>query len=581
MRKKIYFFYEAKYQKNKNNMEESSGIEFGTLLIKHLKNRHKAEKEQEEEDKKNKKKKFIQTFNIISKLRKRKNLENILNPHGAEIKAREPNAFINYDHGAIPGSSSTSSFIKPPPLPSPLKDLGDNLLAALSVSLINLPLCMAFATAGTMPPAVGIMSAFYCSIFIFLSDSKYSIISVPMSIALLSKPLVKSYGYIGYQMALFMSGLMMMGSLMTKLYKYMVVIPKCVMDGFMNGGVLGIFVDQMETIFCLDVNWKQLYDRPGDEFIGIQLVYGMGEVFKQWSNVNYLSAFLYFATIIGLFILMGSHPKQPWVLYVCLMGLAIGVFEGYLVHPDKQMIRLDKRYPKDELRFFSYPEIGSRKFGKMVSNPQFWFDSLSLAMIIMLESLITWGMMEIGTDQRFTSRPRNLFVVVISNLSSLITGSMGAGFVFERSFTNFETGAKSQWACLYQGLFCLSFGFLFFNSFQYIPAVIIDALMMGIQVKTIRFDELLFTYKNDFKLFASNVTVTIAMLFTRGSYSIYIGIFVYLLMFAKELMNPQNELTIAHANEGDEEDDDDKGLRHQSKKILLKFFKCIISMNLR
>lgn len=505
----------------------------------------------------------VEMFEVAEPVFKRSKSKR-LNPQAIDARHLDPNVFISYNGEEGKDPTSTSSYVKPPPLPSPFKDIGYNLLSALSVSLINLPLCMAFATAGTMPPSVGIMSAFYCSLFIFLSDSKYSIISVPMSIALLSKPLVKSYGVIGYQMALFMSGLMMMGSLMTKLYKYMVVIPKCVMDGFMNGGVLGIFVDQMETIFGIKIDWNNLYERPGDEYIGIQLVYGMREVFRQWQSINYLSVFLYIAVIVGLCYLMGFHPSKPWVLLVCLSGVLIGLVEQLFVNEENMMIRLNKRYPQEQLKFFTYPKIGTRKFQLMMTTTQFWFDSLSLAVIIMLESFITWGMMEIGTDQRFTSRPRNMFVLVVSNLSSLVTGSMGAGFVFERSFTNYETGAKSQWACIFQGLLCLGFGFLLFSSFKFIPAVIIDALLMGIEIKTIRYDELIFTYKNDFKLFVSNVTVTVAMLFTRGSNSIFIGIFIYLLMFAKELMMPQNELTIAQASL-DEDAGQQGTLRYQGK----------------
>lgn len=273
----------------------------------------------------------IEVFPLTSELQRRNSAAR-LNTHSYALDNRylDPNVFLNYDPKTQNHASSTSSYIKPPPLPSPLKHLSNNLLSALSVSLINLPLCMAFATAGTMPPSVGIMSAFYCSIFIFLSDSKYSIISIPISIALLSKPLVKSYGYIGYQMALFLSGLMMMTSLMTKLYKYMVVIPKCVMDGFMNGGVLGIFVEQMETVFGISIDWEKLYDRPGDEYIGIQLVYGIKEVVRQWGNVNYLSFALYVFTIVALYALMQYYPSKPWVLYVCLFGLFVGFFEDFI-----------------------------------------------------------------------------------------------------------------------------------------------------------------------------------------------------------------------------------------------------------
>jgi MFS superfamily sulfate permease-like transporter len=125
----------------------------------------------------------------------------------------------------------------------------ENAISGLNVALINLPMCMAFASAARLSPTVGIVSAFWSSIFIAFSDSKYCVISVAMSIALLTGPMVTSYGTDGYLFCLFMTGIMMMMILFTRMYKYMVIIPKCVMDGFMAGCLLGILKDQLPIIF--------------------------------------------------------------------------------------------------------------------------------------------------------------------------------------------------------------------------------------------------------------------------------------------------------------------------------------------
>jgi hypothetical protein len=61
---------------------------------------------------------------------------------------------------------------------------------------------------------------------------------------------------------------------------------------------------------------------------------------------------------------------------------------------------------------------------------------------------------------------------------------------------------------------------------------------MGLELKQIRVAELIFTFKNDFKMFFTSVTVIVCMLFTRSSNSIFIGLFVYLAIFAKELVTP-------------------------------------------
>jgi MFS superfamily sulfate permease-like transporter len=134
-------------------------------------------------------------------------------------------------------------------------------------------------------------------------------------------------------------------------------------------------------------------------------------------------------------------------------------------------------------------------------------------------------------------------------MSCIITGSMGCSFVYARSLLNHQTGAINQWACVFNGLICLGIGFLFFSLFSKMPSVVLEAILMGLELKTIRIPELIFTFKNDFKLFFTNIVVILSMLFTRGSNAIFIGLFIYLAMFAKELMIPQNEVTFTHAGQ--------------------------------
>lgn len=100
---------------------------------------------------------------------------------------------------------------------------------------------------------------------------------------------------------------------------------------------------------------------------------------------------------------------------------------------------------------------------------------------------------------------------------------------------------------MFNGIICLGIGFLFFNLFSKMPSVVLEAILMGLELKTIRIPELIFTFKNDFKLFFTNIIVIFSMLFTRGSNAIFIGLFIYLAMFAKELMVPQNEVSFTKA----------------------------------
>jgi len=447
-------------------------------------------------------------------------------------------------------------------LKSPLEDFVDtvwpNFVSGVSVAFVNLPMCMAFASAARLSPTNGIISAFWSSLFIWFSDSKYSVISCAMSIALLTGPMVTSYGEDGYHMALFFSGLIIMFLLFTKLYKYMIIIPKCVMDGFLAGCVLGVFVEQIPTIFMVDI----VGHKEGDEEHSMgggeikeegalinRFIHGITQVVLQSSDVNWISVFLYFAITITLYLLMKKYPSRPWVLFMCIFGIMIGIFEDYVSEERRMLLRLSEKYKDLKLRFFTFPSIGSRSIKEMITKPQFYFDTLSMSMLIILEGMITWGMLGVSSDQSFTSTPKNILVLIYSNLSCIVTGTMGCSFVYARSILSYQTGAKNQFACIFNGIICLGVGFLFFSLFSKMPSVVLEAILMGLELKVVRVKKLIFAFKNDFKFFMTAMVVIFSMLFTRGSNAIFIGLFVYLAMFTKELMTPQNEVTYTKKGE--------------------------------
>lgn len=264
-------------------------------------------------------------------------------------------------------------------------------MASISVGLVNMPMCMAFASAARLSPTVGITSAFWGSLFILFSDSKFSVISAAMSIALLSGPMITSYGEDGYHIVLFCSAIVLIFLLLTRLYKYMIIIPKCVMDGFMSGCVIGVLVEQLEIIFAIKI------ENNTDGPLIFRLMHGLHTVFAGEESINLLSALLYFILTISLFALMKKYPGKPWVLFICIIGIAIGFAEDFMEGENK-LLRLSEQYPDLKLRFFHFPKIGMRKTVQMFQNPQFFFDVMSLSLIIMLDSMIAWGMLAVSTS---------------------------------------------------------------------------------------------------------------------------------------------------------------------------------------
>ena len=132
----------------------------------------------------------------------------------------------------------------------------ENIIAGLNLAFVNLPFNMTFATAANLSPANGIISSFWSGFWMIFSDSKYCVLTVSMSIALLTRPLVNSYGEDGYLYCLFITGVIMFVLLFTGLYRYMVIVPKSVMDGFMNAQIFSVLTYQLPMIFTIDIVYK-------------------------------------------------------------------------------------------------------------------------------------------------------------------------------------------------------------------------------------------------------------------------------------------------------------------------------------
>jgi MFS superfamily sulfate permease-like transporter len=169
----------------------------------------------------------------------------------------------------------------------------------------------------------------------------------------------------------------------------------------------------------------------------------MGEVLSHLSEVNWFGALLYLTITVVLFYLMTKYPSKPWVVGVIILAIIIGATEDMIMAPENRVTTLAEQYSGLKLKFLMFPNIGFRKAKGMLCNIQFYVDALSMSIVILMETMITLGMMGISTDQSYTSQPKNILTLIFANMSCLVTGSMASCFVMARSYLNHQTGAKN------------------------------------------------------------------------------------------------------------------------------------------
>lgn len=83
---------------------------------------------------------------------------------------------------------------------------------------------------------------------------------------------------------------------------------------------------------------------------------------------------------------------------MCVGAILIGAFDDLIVPEEGRVITLAEQYKGIKLKFLMFPNIGMRKMSSMLTDFQFYLDALSLSIVILLESMITMGMMGVASD---------------------------------------------------------------------------------------------------------------------------------------------------------------------------------------
>lgn len=140
---------------------------------------------------------------------------------------------------------------------------------------------------------------------------------------------------------------------------------------------------------------------------------------------------------------MKYDPSKPWVLLMCFISLMIGFLEDFVIPVESRILKLSDEFKDIKVVFLTLPQVSVRSLSSVITNPQFYMDTFSMTIVLMMESMICWGMISITTDQMYLSKTKNMFALVAANLSTILTGSLGCTFSYARSYLNEKAGAKS------------------------------------------------------------------------------------------------------------------------------------------
>ena len=333
-----------------------------------------------------------------------------------------------------------------------------DLIAAVSVSLIALPLSLGIALAAGAPAMSGIISAIVGGVVTTLyrgghisvnGPAKGVIAVILLGIALMDDGSGQAFNYV--LAAVVVSGAIQVLLGILKLGRLADIFHSSVIHGIL--AAIGII------IFA-----KQIHVAMGTHSDSPSIIQNLVDAVKYLPQAN---PFVVIIAIAGLLLLL-FHSKISYRFFHILpapmwvIALSIPFVYGFNFFDPHTLSIFGRAYDVGPDLLLDIPSnirdsIMHPNFGK-INTIEFWTTVLSILIITSIESLaIAKAVDKIDPYKRKTNLNKDLTGIGLSTIAAGMIGGLPIIAVIIRSTVNIHNGAKTKWSNMYQGLLLLLF----------------------------------------------------------------------------------------------------------------------------
>jgi MFS superfamily sulfate permease-like transporter len=412
-----------------------------------------------------------------------------------------------------------------------LKGLKENwrndLSAAVSVSLVALPLALGIAVASGVSPMAGILSAIIGGVVTTFFRGSNLAINGPAAglIAVILGGLVVLEGNINYVLAaIVVSGAIQVLLGFLKMGRFAKLLPSSVLHGIL--AAIGVIIFAKQAHYAIGTV------SSSDTIIGTLI-----DVFKSFPDAN---PFVFLISFLGILILVSYKkinykfiriiPAPMWVLLlalpivfgfdfftehsISLFGLEYGVGPKLLIE-----------IPKNPFDSIMHPDFG------MVGTSAFWTTVLSITMIASVVTLASARAVDkLDPYKRTTDLNKDLIGVGLSTMVSGALGGLPIINVIVRSTVNVNSNAKTKWSNLYHGIFLILFVLILAPLLRSVPLAALAAILVHTGFKLASPKVFKQAYDQGVEQLLFLTSTLVITLFTSLLYGVVGGIVITLLL---------------------------------------------------
>ncbi len=351
----------------------------------------------------------------------------------------------------------------------------NDLIAAISVGFVALPLSLGIAVASGMQPFAGLLSAIIGGVVTTFFRGSHIAINGPGAgiIAVILAGLGLLEGNINYVLAaIVVSGAIQVLMGLLRMGRIAKMFPSSVLNGIL--AAIGVIIVAKQVHFALgttsnaesviDTLKDALYQLPdANPYVAVIAVVGI------------LILALYKKIPIRFFHLL---PAPMWVLIVSLPFVFL--FDFFSAH---QMSLFGREYevgpqfliqiPDNLMDGIMYPDFS------MIGTAGFWMTVISITLVASVETLASARAVDkLDPYQRVTKLNKDLVGVGMSTMISGALGGLPITTVIVRSTVNIQNNARTKWSNFFHGMFLLVLVLILTPVLQSIPLAALSAILV-------------------------------------------------------------------------------------------------------
>lgn len=365
------------------------------------------------------------------------------------------------------------------------KNLGNDLMAGVTVGLIALPLALALGIASVpagvptpLPaPALGLFTAILAGLIVsLLGGSKFQIAGPTAAFIPIVLLIIEKHGYAGLIIATFMAGIILVIMGITRMGNLIRYIPWPVTSGFTTGIAVSIMATQLADFLGITATTP-----PPREFLE-----KMEWVFHHFDRVNPFTASLSAGCLLLIILWPRLGLKRIPGSIVAMLGatLLVSITGWQHLH---QVATVGSKFGPSaipaSLPPFHFPEITLDLIRSLIS------PATAIALLGAIESLLSAVVADGLTSERHDSNTE-LIAQGLANIVCPFFGGLPATGAIARTSANISNGARTPVAGVVHAVTLLLIILLFSKYAVFVPMAAMAAVLIAVSLRMGEWHEL-------------------------------------------------------------------------------------------